>query len=140
MPTVSFVVPDPLRSLVARDSRQTDRRALFRCTQILDLISLRHNSLVGKPLRRRDLIVGIAGSAAAWPLAVRAQQASGMRRIGVFTGAASSNPEVQARYAAFLQALQNLGWIEGHNLKVDYRFGTGNVDDTRKYVAALVAL
>jgi len=93
-------------------------------------------------MKRREFITLMGGAAAlaAGARPVHAQQGERMRRIGMLTGAASSNSEVQARYAAFLQALQQLGWTEGRNLKVDRRFGAGNVDDTRKYAAELVAL
>ena len=61
-------------------------------------------------MRRRDFMKGIAGSAAAWPLAARAQQAERMQRIGVLMNTAADDPEGQARIAAFHQGLQELGW------------------------------
>jgi putative ABC transport system substrate-binding protein len=63
-----------------------------------------------------------------------------MRRIGVLTGAAANDPEGQARLAAFLQGLQELGWSVGRNLRIDIRWAAGNADDTRKYAAELIAL
>jgi hypothetical protein len=73
-------------------------------------------------MRRRDLIAGVAGSAAVWPLAARAQQ-SGMRRIG-FLGAATLSVASQW-VAAFVQRLQELGWIENQNLTIEYRWAEG---------------
>jgi ABC-type uncharacterized transport system substrate-binding protein len=85
--------------------------------------------------RRRFLAV-FGGSAVAWPLALRAQSGQ-MRRIGVLMPLARDDPEGQARIAAFLQGLQKLGWTEGRNLQVDYRWGTR---DLQKAATELVAL
>src|SRR3974390_1993712 len=85
-------------------------------------------------MRRREFIKVIAGSAA-WPLAARAQQPERMRRIGVLMPFAKDNPEGQARNAAFLQELQKLGWTEGRNLQIEYRWDTG---DLRKAATELV--
>jgi len=73
----------------------------------------------------------------AWPLALRAQQSGQMRRIGVLVPLARDNSEAQARIAAFLQALQKLGWTEGRNLQIEYRWGSG---DLQKAATELVAL
>src|SRR5262245_41145005 len=91
-------------------------------------------------MRRRDFITGIAGSAAAWPLAGRAQQGERMRRIGILMSFAADDPEGKAQVAAFVAGLQQLGWTDGRNVRIDYRRGLGNADDTRKYAAELVAL
>ena len=92
-------------------------------------------------MRRREFIGGILGSAATWPLAARAQQGEQMRRIGVLTsGAAADDPDGQVRSAAFVQGLQQLGWTDGRNIRIDYRWGAGDADNTRKYAAELVAL
>ena len=92
-------------------------------------------------MRRREFITLLGGAAAAWPLAARAQQAERMRRIGVLTAAAApSDPESQARIAAFLQALQQLGWTDGRNVRIDYRWGAGDAERIRRYAAELVAL
>ncbi len=91
-------------------------------------------------MRRRDFIKAVAGSAAAWPLAVRAQQGERKRRVGVLMGLAADDPEAQDRIAAFEQGLQQLGWTDGGNLQIDYRRGAGESDPTRKYAAELVAL
>ena len=88
-------------------------------------------------MRRRDFITVVAGSAAAWPLVARAQQPERMRRIGVLMPLAKDNPEAQALIAAFVQELQKLGWTEGRNLQIGYRWGTS---DQRKAAAELVAL
>jgi putative ABC transport system substrate-binding protein len=91
-------------------------------------------------MRRRDFIT-LLGSAAAWPLAARAQQPARMRRIGVLMNVAVHDPEAQATIAQLRQGLRELGWIEGRNVTIDYRLGAaGNADLQRRYVAELVAL
>ena len=90
-------------------------------------------------VRRRELIA-VFGAAAAWPLAARAQQPERMRRIGVLIPYAADDPEGQARIAAFLQGLQQLGWTEGRNVRIDYRWSAGDADRARRYAAELVAL
>ena len=91
-------------------------------------------------MRRREFITLIAGAAAAWPLAARAQQSDRVRRIGVMGGGVTNDRNAQANIAAFLQALEKSGWTVGRNLRIESRQGAGNVDDTRKYAAELVAL
>ena len=91
-------------------------------------------------MQRRQFITILGGAAAAWPLAARAQQGERMRRIGVLMSLAADDPEGQARLAAFLQGLQELGWTDGRNVRIDYRWGAGDADITRKYAAELVAL
>ncbi len=91
-------------------------------------------------MRRRDVITLLGGAAAGWPLAVRAQQSDRIRRIGVLTNLAADDPESQARVAAFLQGLQEFGWSVGRNVRIDYRWGAGDSDRTRRYAAELVAL
>jgi ABC-type uncharacterized transport system substrate-binding protein len=91
-------------------------------------------------MRRRDFIKLIGGAAAAWPLAARAQQRERMRRIGVFMPSVADDPEYQARNAAFLQGLGELGWIVGRNVRIDYRWGAGDVERYRAITAELVAL
>jgi putative ABC transport system substrate-binding protein len=88
-------------------------------------------------LRRRDLIT-LLGGAAAWPLAARAQQ--GMRRIGVLMALASDDPLGGARLVAFVQGLQELGWTDGRNVRIDTRWAAGDADRFRKYAAELIAL
>ena len=82
----------------------------------------------------------LTSGAAAWPLAARAQQPERMRRIGVLMSLAADDPEGQARIAAFLQGLQQLGWADGRNVRIDTRWGAGNAEEIRKYAAELVAL
>ena len=88
-------------------------------------------------MRRREFIT-LAGGMAVWPLAARAQQSGQMRRIGVLMPSAKDdNPETQTRLTAFLQGLQTLGWTEGRNLQIEYRWGTS---DLQKAAAEIVAL
>ncbi len=91
-------------------------------------------------MRRREFAMILGGVAAAWPLAARAQQSERVRRIGVLMSFAADDPEGKAQIAAFVQGLQQLGWTDGRNVRIDYRHGLGNADDTRKYAAELVAL
>jgi putative ABC transport system substrate-binding protein len=93
-------------------------------------------------MRRREVIALFGGAAAALlrPFDTRAQQPERMRRIGVLIGIAPDDPVAQTRYAAFLQGLQQLGWIDGRNLRIETRWAAGNAADTRKYAAELVAL
>ena len=88
---------------------------------------------------RRDFIT-LLGGAAAWPLVARAQQSRRMRRIGALMPFAANDGQAQARNAAFLQGLQQLGWAVGHNVQIDYRWSAGSADQTRKDAAELVAL
>jgi putative ABC transport system substrate-binding protein len=90
-------------------------------------------------VRRREFIT-LLGGGAAWPLAARAQQPERVRRIGVLIPYAADDPEGQARIAAFLQGLQQLGWTEGRNVRIDYRRSAGDADRARRYAAELVAL
>jgi putative tryptophan/tyrosine transport system substrate-binding protein len=88
---------------------------------------------------RREFITLLAG-AAAWPLAARAQPGESMRRIGVLMNTGVDEPESQARLAAFLQGLQELGWAVGRNLRIDYRWSPGDLARLRKDATELVAL
>ena len=87
---------------------------------------------------RREFIT-LLGGAVACPVATRAQNGR-IRRIGVLMGLAAEDAEAHERIAAFVQALQELGWTDGRNLQVEYRRGAGDTDLTRKYAAELVAL
>ena len=92
-------------------------------------------------LKRREFITLLGVGAAAWPLAARAQQPrERMRRVGVLSLLAADDPEAQARVAAFLQALQPLGWTAGSNLRLDIRWAAGDAERYRKYAVELVAL
>jgi len=89
---------------------------------------------------RRQFISALGGAAATWPLAARAQQGESMRSIGVLTNLATGDPEDQARDAAFLQRLQQLGWTVGRNVRIDYRWGAGDADRNRRNATELAAL
>ena len=94
-------------------------------------------------MRRREVIAFFGGTTAAAllrPFDARAQQPERMRRIGVLIGIAPDDPVAQTRYAAFVQGLQQLGWVDGRNLRIETRWAAGNAADTRKYAAELVAL
>jgi putative ABC transport system substrate-binding protein len=91
-------------------------------------------------MRRRELICLIGGATVAWPLAARAQQADRMRRVGVLEARAADDREGQARLAAFLQGLQELGWTDGRSVRIDYRWAAADTDRSRIYAAELVAL
>jgi putative ABC transport system substrate-binding protein len=90
-------------------------------------------------VRRRDFIT-LLGSAAAWPMAARAQQPERVRRLGVLSAFAESDPEVQTNLAAFRQALQKLGWTEGRNVRFDYRWGNAQPAFIRNQAKDLVGL
>ena len=91
-------------------------------------------------MRRREFITLLGGAASAWPLAARAQQGERVRRIGVLQTQAVDDAERQAYLAAFRQELERLGWADGRNIQIDYRWSAGNAADTRKYATELVAL
>src|SRR5262249_27298629 len=90
--------------------------------------------------RRKFLATLLGGGAAAWPLAAHAQQAERMRRIGVLMNTGADESESQARLAAFMQGLQELGWAVGRNMRVDYRWSAGDAARLRKDATELVAL
>jgi putative ABC transport system substrate-binding protein len=89
-------------------------------------------------MRRREFIAGPGGTAA-WPLVARAQQGERMRRVGALMNREAGDPEGQAYLMAFQHALQQLGWMEGRNLRIDTHWGANDVDRDRKYAAELVA-
>src|SRR5262249_27135534 len=89
---------------------------------------------------RRKFLAALGGAAAAWPLAVRAQQPERMRRIGVLMNLASDDTEGQARLAAFHQGLQQLGWTVGRNVQIDYRWGAGDARLFPRYAEELLTL
>jgi putative ABC transport system substrate-binding protein len=90
-------------------------------------------------MRRREFI-RLAGVAAAWPLMARAQPGERIRRIGMLLNVAADDPESPARLTAFAQGLQELGWIDGRNVRTDFRWGGADVERIRRYAAELVAL
>ena len=90
-------------------------------------------------MRRREFITLVGGAAVAWPIAARAQQPERMRRIGVLMTFPENDPEGQARLAAFVQGLQQLGWTEGRNVQIDYRWASGDADRNRRYAIEVAA-
>src|ERR1700730_18109728 len=88
-------------------------------------------------MERREFIGLFGGAAVAWPLVVRAQQRERVRRIGVVMGYAESDPNAQAQVTAFRQQLQKLGWIEGSNIRIDFRYAA---DDPKRIRAVAVEL
>jgi putative ABC transport system substrate-binding protein len=91
-------------------------------------------------MRRREFITLLGGSAAAWPLASRAQQPDRMRRIGVLSALAETDSEAQVWDAAFRKRLVELGWIDGRSIHIDYRWGAGSVERMQLFAKELVRL
>ena len=91
-------------------------------------------------MRRREFMSLLGGAAAAWPLAVGAQQANRMPRIGVLLASEEGDQDLQARLAGLRQGLERLGWSDGRNLRVDYRFGEGQPDRFQSLAKELIAL
>ena len=91
-------------------------------------------------MRRREFIKGIVASPIAGPLGARAQQAEGIRRVGVLLNAAADDAEYQARFGAFLQGLQQAGWNIGRNVRIDTRWAGANVADIHKHAMELATL
>ena len=91
-------------------------------------------------MRRRDLIKVIAGSAIAWPLAARAQQSEHMRHIGVLMAFSENDPEAQSWAGVFREELWKLGWTEGHNLQIDTRWATADIESLERFAKQLAVL
>jgi len=91
-------------------------------------------------MRRREFITLLGGAAAAWPLAARAEQPERMRRVGVLMAFAETNLEAQAWIAAFLEELRKLGWIEGRNIRIDFRWAAADEEAMQRFAKELVAL
>ena len=91
-------------------------------------------------MKRRQFLGVLGGAAATWPLAALAQQAERVQRVGVLSGSAADDPDNNVRIAAFVQALQQLGWTDGHNVRIDFRWAAGSAESYRKYAAELAAL
>jgi putative ABC transport system substrate-binding protein len=89
-------------------------------------------------MKRREFIT-LIGGAAVWPLAARAQQSERPRRVGVLMNLAADDPESLRRMTAFVQRLQQLGWTDGRNLRIDARWGAGDADRYRTHAAELIA-
>jgi putative ABC transport system substrate-binding protein len=91
-------------------------------------------------MRRREFITLFGSAAAAWPVAVRAQQPATQRRIGVLMVLGKDDPEAKARITAFRQGLQDAGWVEGRDMQIETRWSAGNEIDVRGYAEELVSL
>ena len=91
-------------------------------------------------MQRREFITLVGGAVAAWPLASRAQQPERVRRIGMLNSLAEDDPELVTRRAAFEQAMKELGWTIGGNLRIDYRWARNDFELIRRFAAELVAL
>src|SRR6266542_6139385 len=91
-------------------------------------------------MKRREFITLLGGAAAAWPFAAQAQPGERVRRIGVLMSTAADDPEGRTRIAALLQGLQQLGWIVGRNVQIEYRWTAGAPERVRNYATELVAL
>ena len=90
-------------------------------------------------MKRREFISLVASAAAAWPLAAHAQEPGRVRRVSVLFALFDYDPESQARIAAFQQELENLGWRDGYNIQIDYRWANGDAERFRAFAAELVA-
>jgi len=91
-------------------------------------------------VKRREFITLLGGTAAAWPLAARAQQTEHMRKIGVLMGIAESDQEGQSSVAAFREELRKLGWMEGRNSEIDIRWAAADVELMKRFAKELVTL
>jgi hypothetical protein len=89
-------------------------------------------------MRRREFITLLGGTAGAWPIVARAQRSGPMRRVAFLHGLAESDPEVQARIAAFREGLESLGWMDNRNIQVEHRFAGGDIARIQQHVAELV--
>ena len=89
-------------------------------------------------MRRREFL-GVLGGAAAWPVAAQAQQGERVRRVSALTGI-GDEASARDRFEAFRQALAKLGWTEGRNVRIDYRWGEGRADNLRRHAVELAAL
>src|SRR5262252_2538856 len=91
-------------------------------------------------LRRRDFIAALGGAAAVWPLAAQAQQGGRVRRIGVLMWGDENDPDGKTYVSAFTQALADLGWTDGRNVRMDVRWTGGDTNRTRALAQELVRL
>jgi putative ABC transport system substrate-binding protein len=91
-------------------------------------------------VKRREFITLLGGAAAAWPIAARAQQAERMRRIGVLMPRDESDPEAKRRLSVFTQALADLGWTDGRNVRMDVGWAGGDINQIRALAQQLVGL
>jgi putative ABC transport system substrate-binding protein len=91
-------------------------------------------------MQRRNFITLLGGAAATWPLAARSQEPQQMRRVSILVGPAETDPEATGRAKAFRLGMRDLGWIEGRNVQIEYRFTGGNVESVNKHVAEVITL
>jgi putative ABC transport system substrate-binding protein len=91
-------------------------------------------------MRRREFITLLGGATSAWPLAAYAQQSEHMRHIGVLMAFSENDPEAQSWAAGFQEELAKLGWTEGHNIQIDTRWATADVESLQRFAKQLVAL
>jgi len=90
-------------------------------------------------MKRREFITLLGGATVAWPFAARAQQAERMRRVGVLMNGSPRDAEQQDLVAVLAQTLQQLGWTEGRNFRIDIRWGEGDPRAIRTHAESLVA-
>ncbi len=91
-------------------------------------------------MKRREFIAGLAGAAVAWPVAVRAQQPSPMRKLGVLSGSVENDPNTRTWFSAFDAGLRSHGWNEGQNIRIERRYSPNDISGTQAYAKELVAL
>lgn len=91
-------------------------------------------------MRRREFVSLFGGALAAWPLTAHGQQRDRVRQIGLLNPFSENDPETKARLAAFKERLEQLGWADGRNIKIEYRFSDGKIERTRAAAAELIAL
>jgi putative tryptophan/tyrosine transport system substrate-binding protein len=91
-------------------------------------------------MKRREFMALLGGAAAVWPLAAQAQQTGTARRIGVLVSGAENDPEMQGRLAGFRQGLERFGWLDGRNVRVDYRFAAADADRAHELGMELISL
>src|SRR6516162_1950476 len=145
---MNFISPTlPQVPYLAKSSAgsQLDDSAVSISTQVIKSGNWGHrngpeSSPWGDIMRRRDFVKAMGALPAVWPLAARAQQTERMRRIGVLMPFHTDNPEAQTGLAAFQQGLQQLGWTEGGNLQVEYRWSGGDAERIKTCAAELAAL
>jgi hypothetical protein len=113
--------------------------ALMHNTPLLDDV-VGYAPSAGLVMRRRQFIALLGGTAVAWPLTARAQQGDRVRRIGVLMSLDENDPEGKRRYSAFTQALADLGWTDGRNVRMDLRWGAGESNRIQALAPELVGL
>jgi putative tryptophan/tyrosine transport system substrate-binding protein len=91
-------------------------------------------------MKRREFITLLGGAAAAWPIAVRAQQPERVRQIGLLYGGSRADTQGQAGLAAFTKAMRELGWVLGRNIAIEQRFADGDSDRARTFARELMGL